>query len=657
MRRWQRRRDGFFVASAALLFICALSTCLVNWTASDLRIGTVDLTQILAREFLVSPAEAKDKEAKQKETKQKEAKQKETKQKEAKQKKDGDDRKSSDGQSWYESQESKTKHKSESWESSPTNDTSNSGKSDSSERSSSNAQERPDDRGEATTSQRNNRSAEDKKKDSGSSDRGDDGDGDGGSGDDAGSDKKVSVPSTVAEALGLSTKKGNNGRKRERPNGPIYDGPKANFPKRDDILVRNLNEASKQRLEARGFKVETKKNIRSNGQTIARVRPPGDMKSAQALDEITAISPGVSAFSNESYRIFSPPAARGAADKALKDPSKDVEPAPGPRTGQCRDDRCFGRLAIGWHSGLANCAGKAKIGVIDTPVDLEHPALKNQRIRVGSFLGDSPRNGTDWHGTAVLSLLSGRIDSGVPGLAPDAEYYVAEAFQTDASGDSSSSTFALLQALDWLEGMDVKIVNMSFSGPADTLVEQSIKRMQAKGVVFVAAAGNFGPTAPQSYPAAYENVVAVTALTKDRENYWSANRGNYIDLSAPGVKIWTALPGGKEGFRTGTSFAAPFVTGILAASFGGNPPRAKNKEALLARLNIEDLGQPGPDDIYGRGLVHAPKSCSPGSTPVARGPSKPAPAPKPELSFGTLTVTPAVPSFTAGSASGLGFSQ
>ena len=206
-------------------------------------------------------------------------------------------------------------------------------------------------------------------------------------------------------------------------------------------------------------------------------------------------------------------------------------------------------------------------------------------------------------------------DSGTPGLVPDATYHAASIFYADESGGTVTDTVSFLKALDWMSESGVKLVNMSFTGPRDDLVRRKIESLSAKGVVFAAAAGNDGPTAEPAYPAAYPQVIAVTAVTKDLRNYPYANRGEHIDVAAPGVDIWTAWPEAREGYRSGTSFASPFVTGVLAIY----PPDVLrgSKNNLLEHVNITDLGPPGRDPIYGRGLLQAPATCQGNSSEVA----------------------------------------
>ena len=207
-----------------------------------------------------------------------------------------------------------------------------------------------------------------------------------------------------------------------------------------------------------------------------------------------------------------------------------------------------------------------------------------------------------------MSVLAGNSKSTTPGLIPDAEFYLASAFRTSTDGDAATDTETLLKALSWLAALDVQLVNMSFTGPRDPLIETAITQMHAQGVVFVAAVGNDGPGAPPSYPAAYPPVIAVTAVDKRMQGYRYANRGSYVDIAAPGVDIWAALPDGQQDYRTGTSFAAPFVTGIVA-TMQKSGASVNNKQELLKRLTYKDLGAPGRDPIYGEGLPVSPKSC------------------------------------------------
>jgi hypothetical protein len=282
----------------------------------------------------------------------------------------------------------------------------------------------------------------------------------------------------------------------------------------------------------------------------------------------------------------------------------------------CPGDTCFASRLIHWKSSLGACARNVRVGIIDTSFDTTHPAFKNLSVEQGEFLDGERPSPYDWHGTAVLSLLAGDPSSGTPGLIPDATFLLATAFRSDAAGNASTDTVRLLKALAWLESRGVQYINMSFSGPRDPKFEKEIQRLRKKGIVFVAAAGNLGPTAPPSYPAAYPEVIAVTAVNRDGENYRHANRGDYIDVAAPGVDVLAALPDAKQGYRTGTSFAAPFVTAIVATHGGALQPVAKTR--VLQQVDMRDLGPPGRDPIYGGGLAQAPQACLGGADQIAK---------------------------------------
>jgi hypothetical protein len=321
---------------------------------------------------------------------------------------------------------------------------------------------------------------------------------------------------------------------------------------------------------------------------------------------------------NHTYNIFTGDPADGGTVSVLPGGDKPKETAAS--AGPCSKETCFGRDLIKWNAALRSCTKDVRIGLIDTSFDLSHPAFKKLKAVRKEFIPGAKPSHDDWHGTAILSLLAGDPDSGTPGLVPDATFFLATAFESDAAGNASADTARLLEALDWLDRLGVDVVNMSFSGPQDPAIALAIERMSLKGVVFVAAAGNMGPTAPPSYPAAYPHVIAVTAVNRNGETYRSANRGSYIDMAAPGVDIVTALPEGKQGYRTGTSFAAPFVTAILAVRASSGIVEG-TEQHLIEQIAVQDLGVEGRDSIYGVGLALAPSKCPQRVDLVARGPA------------------------------------
>lgn len=373
--------------------------------------------------------------------------------------------------------------------------------------------------------------------------------------------------------------------------------------RRHEIVASGLGPDSSERLRALGFQTTARVFAPGDPAPVQRLVVPNGMSEKSALALLEKEVPSARFGPNHVYRILP------AADAQQRSYPAKAAVNGGREEGSCVDDKCFARQLMHWKSALNACARRARVGIIDTSFDTSHPAFAGRRIDLQNFRGQSSPASGDWHGTAVLSVLAGRTDSGTPGLVPDADFLLASTFSTDADGQVSADAVAVLRALAWLDSQNADIVNMSFSGPPNDQIESVISAMAAKGVIFVAAAGNRGANGPASYPAAYKQVIAVTAISKDMRNYRHANRGDYVDVAAPGVNIWTALPNAREGYRTGTSFAAPFVTGLLAAM----PEARKNirsKDDVLARVSMQDLGPPGRDPTYGEGLPLAPESCN-----------------------------------------------
>jgi hypothetical protein len=409
-----------------------------------------------------------------------------------------------------------------------------------------------------------------------------------------------------------------------KQDGSKQDGSKQDVPKRafvahtppagafpeisaPVILAVNANSTTLEKAQALGFRVTRPTSLSTLDLSVTPLLPPEGMDAAAAQSLLTQELPAARFGINQKYRIY-----RTATGTRPDQPNAS---AAAQRAGNsaCGTDHCFGRSLIGWKPESGSCTSGVRVGIIDTSIDINHPAFSHKILEV-RHLGPNGAPGPDWHGTGVTALLAGDSSSGTPGLIPNSLFVIADIFQADVDGQPASDTFSMLRALDWLEAKNVNIVNMRLSGPQDDLVHRAIEKLSARGVLFVAAAGNDGPAAGPSYPAAYENVIAVTAVGKDLQSYRYANRGNYIDIAAPGVSIWTALPGSKEGYHSGTSYATPYVTAALAAIYSRHA--VKSKAEALKQLAFKDLGAPGRDPVYGEGLLLAPAVC--GANQIAR---------------------------------------
>lgn len=411
----------------------------------------------------------------------------------------------------------------------------------------------------------------------------------------SGNKTKVAAPPSAPPAGKTLTPSGKPYR-REATLPPPFQGSIGNTNhSTGEVLAVHLDETVAQTAQNLGFKIGVQTG------TVTRLLVPEGTTAVQAKEILNWAMPKKKFALNHLYRTYH------VANESLDGAALGVEPA-GSASTACKGDRCLGRQLLQWDAReLAGCSKAFKVGVIDTGVDHEHPALKT--IKKAVILPPGRQPSPVWHGTGVLTILAGDERSGTPGLIPNAHFLLASTFFTDHMGEFALDTASLESALLLMEQNDVKVVNMSFAGPRDEVIEPLIARLSAKGMIFVAAAGNEGPNAAPSYPAAYKQVIAVTAVNKDRRVYAFANRGAHIDLAAPGVQIWTAVPGGREGYYTGTSFAAPFVTALVSTMYGKSASR--QKEQILRQLRYDDLGAPGRDPVYGRGLPTAPSGCQP----------------------------------------------
>jgi subtilase family protein len=379
--------------------------------------------------------------------------------------------------------------------------------------------------------------------------------------------------------------------------------------RRDEILVVDASRTAMAQL--RFGHVET---ITTGGSSVSRFVVPDGLDAIAARQLLREEMPTLLSAFNYVYRPYVAATEAGGFGPGLGQAIRPSSPK------GCASERCYGPTLINWAPDPAGCSIDIGVGVIDTGFDNQHPAFKDRKINWSTVLEGEHVSVQAWHGTGVLALLSGSPQSTTPGLIPNATFTATNTFYSDASGQPATDTTTLIKALKLMETYKVKVVNLSLAGPQDAVLHKQIKEMSETGVLFVAAAGNGGPFAMPSYPAAYPEVIAVTAVDRNLVGYRHATRGPHIDLAAPGVDVWTAMPDKREGPQTGTSFAVPYVTAAAAVVYPKDELVYKGrpldpKKAVLSRLTTRDLGPAGRDAIYGQGLLLAPAKCAdkPGS--------------------------------------------
>jgi subtilisin family serine protease len=240
------------------------------------------------------------------------------------------------------------------------------------------------------------------------------------------------------------------------------------------------------------------------------------------------------------------------------------------------------------------------VAVIDSGIDINHPELANSIAASFDALGS--KEGPHVHGTGIAGAIVAHAR--LIGSAPAARILAIRAFGV-ASNGAESNSYVILKGLDYAAAHGAQIVNMSFAGPKDALIERGIAAMAAKGIVMVAAAGNAGAKSPPLYPAANANVIAVSATDAQDKLFSASNRGFYIAVAAPGVDIFLPAPDNKYQMTSGTSFSAAYVSGLAALMLERNSALKPNEVRAILMKTARDLGAPGRDDLFGAGEADA----------------------------------------------------
>jgi subtilisin family serine protease len=259
---------------------------------------------------------------------------------------------------------------------------------------------------------------------------------------------------------------------------------------------------------------------------------------------------------------------------------------------------------------------RIKVAVIDTGINITHPDLQdnltfnaneitNNKIDddgngyVDDFHGwNSSTNTNDvtdqlGHGTHVAGIIGASTNNNLGVVGTNWNVSIIPIKFVDDSGEGSTQSAII--ALDYAVARGAQIINASWGGSENSpLLEEVIKRLQAKGILFITAAGNETadndkvPTYPANF--ALDNIISVASIDDHRDLSWFSNWGEKsVHVAAPGESILSTILGSRYGYKDGTSMAAPYITGAAAILWSAHPDwNYKEVKDFILNHCIED---------------------------------------------------------------------
>lgn len=343
-----------------------------------------------------------------------------------------------------------------------------------------------------------------------------------------------------------------------------------------------------------GLEIISQESVGLLGRTVYRFRLTGGQTVRDAIRTLEANNVNVSA--QPSYQFTLAQDAVAQTDLAQADLAQATPAAR--TTGPVNQGDSAQYIVSKWRLPEVHVLARGTnvlVAVIDSAIDSNHPDLAG--VIAGRFDAVGANEPPHAHGTGMAGAIASHAR--LLGVAPGARLLAIRAFGVNTTGAQGTS-MNIVKGLDWAVSQGAKIINMSFAGPRDPILQQAIRALHDKGIVLIAAAGNAGPRSPPLFPGADPNVIAVSATDVADKTYVNANRGKYLAVAAPGVDVLVPAPDGYQ-LTTGTSVAAAHISGVAALMLERNPSLKPDEVRNILMTTAKNVNRPREE--VGMGLA------------------------------------------------------
>ncbi|HEU5089033.1 MAG TPA: S8 family peptidase, partial [Roseiflexaceae bacterium] len=251
--------------------------------------------------------------------------------------------------------------------------------------------------------------------------------------------------------------------------------------------------------------------------------------------------------------------------------------------------------------------GEVTIAILDTGVSASHPDLQGRVLAGYDFANnDTDASDDEGHGTYTAGVAAAQGDNGIgiAGVCWNCRVLPVKVLTSRGRGDDAT----IAAGIRWAADQGARIISMSLGGEDDTQVlRDAVTYARQRGALLIAASGNGQARGNlPAYPAAYPDVLAVSATDGSDVVTGFSTTGDFVDISAPGVGVWSTYwdPQQGDGYAAanGTSAACPYVAGAAALVWSVRPDLNADQVADVLMRSADDRGAPGrdPQDGWGR---------------------------------------------------------